>query len=186
MSGCWTKDLRRLSKFKTTLQWNEKFSIQARVSPLSSSRNQIRHRFQDPNFMQGKSSIMSRKNRCGINLLNITLSSPRPLATFWIDLKTSKFFTFSWKKYFLSEIKGNEYRFHLKSKNITLKFCNRRSLGIKKQLSSPRCTEHLCKFPADNCKFPARSEDHERRQHFFRDASSGKEILQAEPASQRS
>jgi len=128
----------------------------------------------------------AEKNWCGINLLNITLSSPRPLATFWIDLKTSKFFTFSWKKYFLSEIKGNEYRFHLKSKNITLKFCNRRSLGIKKQLSSPRCTEHLCKFPADNFKFPARSEDHERRQHFFRDASSGKEILQAEPASQRS
>ena len=37
----------------------------------------------------------------------------------------------------------------MKSKNITIKFCNCRSLRINKQFSSPRCTERLCKFPAD-------------------------------------
>lgn len=59
-------------------------------------------------------------------------------------------FYFSLKKYFLSEIKGNEYRFHLKSKNITIKFVIVDHFGINKQRSSPRCTERLCKFPADN------------------------------------
>lgn len=86
---------------------------------------QIRFVIDSKKRISCKENVNSRQKKSMRNqFTKLTLSGPRPLSTFWLDLKTLKFFTFCLKKYFLSEIKGNEYKFHLKSTNITLTFCN--------------------------------------------------------------
>lgn len=112
---------------------------------------QIRFIIDSKTRISCKEKVHSREEKIdaeSIYIINLIQSqTPRHLLA---RSKDFEIFYFSLKKYFLSEIKGNEYRFHLKSKNITIKCCNCRSLGINKPFSSPRCTERLCKFPADN------------------------------------